>query len=156
MEMNEASSWVQRRDATADYYLLNVAWMDDWWFIPSPSSNNHTDGRAKLHRCTPAEACDSDARNRGPANVTADLSGRSVYILYLHPAIDTTENKVFSHSESSLNDIVVVQVRARPSKPLRELWSFSLWTWEWWSLKRWPPVVFEVASVMNELTWTNR
>lgn len=56
-----------------------------------------------------------------PANVTADLSGRSVYILYLHPAIDTTENKVFSHSESSPNDFVVVQVRARPSKLLREL-----------------------------------
>lgn len=47
MEMNEALLGC-RRDATADYYLLNVAWMDDWWFIQCPSSNNRADERVKI------------------------------------------------------------------------------------------------------------
>lgn len=123
MEMNEALLG-RRRGATADYYLLSVAWMDDWWFTPCPSSNNHTDERAKICRA-PRRAPWQWCLNHGWSNVTADLSGRSVYILYFGPAIDTAENKVFSHSESSRSDFVV-RVCVPLSKQLRESWSLSL------------------------------
>ena len=85
--MNEALLG-RRRDATADYYLLNVPWMDDWWFIQRLSSNNHTDEGARTRRAPPQRPVTVMSEPR-PRGVTADLSGRSVYIFYLHPAIDT-------------------------------------------------------------------
>lgn len=147
--MNEALLG-RRRDATADYYLLNVAWMDDWWFIRCLSSNNHTDERAKIPRAPHRGSMTVMSKPR-PRNVTADLSGRSVYILYFHPAIDTL--KIRSSLIQKVHWMTLWYCRPESVRSSRwvNCWrscdlspkhGVVLWTSEW-SLKRWPPVVLK-------------
>lgn len=105
IETNEALLR-SRRDATADYYLLNVPWMDDWWFILSLSSNNHTDERAKISRAPHRglwQWCPSPVRGTWQQIYLVEAF---TFCTFTHDQY--AENKVFSHSESSLNDIVVV------------------------------------------------
>lgn len=60
----------------------------------------------------PTEACDSDVQTRA-----RERDSRSIWPgrLYFVPARcdQYSENKVFSHSESSLNDIVAPETRVR-------------------------------------------
>lgn len=93
------------------------------------------------------------------ADLTADLSGPSVYILYLHPKIDNKENKVFSHSESSLNDIGVVWAQVSAAEWVVAgvaILLIALWTWECWTSKKMASSCFEEASLMNDLMRMNR
>lgn len=137
-------------------------WMIDDSFCVSPLTI--TQMRERRFPVHPIEARDSDVQT-----LAAERDSRSIWSKRLHfvpsPRDRYSENKVFSHSESSLNDIVVYcrleSMRSSYSvKMLQELWSFSEvrmhLALEWRSLKRWPPVVFEEDSMMNDLMWMNR
>lgn len=83
-----------------------------------------------------------------PTNVTADLSGPSVYILYLHLAIDTLKIRsliqkvhwmTLQHCRSDVRSSR--WVNCRRSWDLRLKQALVSWTSEWRRLKRWPRVV---------------
>lgn len=118
-EMNDARLCC-RREPTADYYLPNVPWMDDWWLILPLLWQSHRKERKDFPRTPQRRVTVMSARQ--PHSVTVDPSGRSVYVLYFSRSNRSTENKVFSLSKSSPNDIVVVRLRA--ANCLQELRSF--------------------------------
>ncbi len=108
-----------------------------------------------------------DARDIDVQTPAEERDSRSIWSKRLHfvpsPHNQYSENKVFSHSESSLNDIVALRaaesLQLSLSKLLQELWSFAFILWTRLQsggiLKKMASSCFEEASMMNGQMWMN-
>lgn len=132
---------VGRSNATADYYLLNVPWTDDWWFLLNP----HTDQteRAIRRRFSALQKLLTVMFQPGLWNLTADLSG--LWFLFIY---------IYINIWSYIYIYIFNFIPSTPAINTEKLRSFLIQKVHWVTLKNCRPERREVQQEWEAVTWS--